>query len=251
MLGRCLGLPEYLDGALELLIQEGLLEVEAEDGDKVDADYEHYDDLKRAARKLVDELKDDPALRVKQDSWEWLEGYPTAGADAQQVAAEAEIKWFADLTLDKVTYGGDLWVYAQLKMIIGDHATAQSRIEKGSIFNTLVGGDQHGGQLAMAIKMHFYPPSQASTVMSAAFLSTRVVDFIIDSAWPRPYDGAFQELNEYAFDLMRRATWKTAPKHEWVSIVQNKLVRAMKVYLPTFENLFKECPRSARWRSKN
>ena len=68
---KCLGLPEYLEDALDLLIDEGLFKTDDGDGDVVDVQYEHLDDLVDAAGELILGMPDRPELQVKADSFEW------------------------------------------------------------------------------------------------------------------------------------------------------------------------------------
>ena len=60
-----LHMTDYMEGALELLIQEGLLTEEDEDGNEVTRVYERHNDLCRKADELVLQLNDDPILTVE------------------------------------------------------------------------------------------------------------------------------------------------------------------------------------------
>lgn len=122
--------------------------------------------------------------------------------------------------------------------MLGCRSTEASRIEAGGTFFTLVGGDG-GGQLAQAIKTYYYP-SQASQPMATLFLVKRLVDFLIDTQWPEVYAQRFASLEEYAFDLPRRAEWKTATRQGWAALVQTKLANAIRMHLPTLEMIFRD-----------
>ena len=58
------------------------------------------------ANSIMDGLKDDPTVEVKQDSWEWLEDYDGS-------PQEAGIVWFYPLNLCDITkVSGDLRTFS-------------------------------------------------------------------------------------------------------------------------------------------
>ena len=76
---RCLDVP-WIEKAIGRLMEEGLCE--DEEGKIIV--YKSYDELVRAAHKLVVELKDDEALQIKAEAFEWLEDYPRQDARSTQ-----------------------------------------------------------------------------------------------------------------------------------------------------------------------
>ena len=72
---RCLDIPYYV-GALALLAEEGLFR----DKDNAIIEYKLYDELVRAAWAIILSLPDEDAFKIDANSFEWLEGFPAAGA---------------------------------------------------------------------------------------------------------------------------------------------------------------------------
>ena len=102
----------------------------------------------------------------------------------------------------------------------------------------MVGGGSGGGQLAQAIKNHCYPTARGTYDVDLTFLCGRLPSFLIDSRWPKVFDQHFNEWIDYAYDLPGRASWKSATRQEWIALIQNKLPRAMRLFLPTCAVLF-------------
>ena len=75
LIEKCLGVPEDLGDALELLIDEGLFEYEDDRGQVSGFVYDDINDLKKNADELCGQLKDRPEIEVKPESFEWLERY--------------------------------------------------------------------------------------------------------------------------------------------------------------------------------
>ena len=72
---RGLGLNEFLSDALELLIEEGLLEDEDDDGMSTVVECADAEDLQRRADAKVMALKDEAILTVQASSFDWLNGF--------------------------------------------------------------------------------------------------------------------------------------------------------------------------------
>jgi len=142
VLTKCLHLDNFIEPALGLLIDEGLTEIEGQEGGlPTERVFLTKNELYGQADKLVKELVDDPKLVVKEGCFEWLEGFTNRAQDN-------EIKWFSTFTMEEVTkHTNDLSVYVHLVLMLGPRGTMEVRIERGSTFNTLVGGGG-GGQLA-------------------------------------------------------------------------------------------------------
>ena len=234
MMVKCLDTHSFLVPALQLLVDEGLLEVEDEDGSRVERVFVDPSDLQVRADDLVGQLRDDPVLEVGATSFEWLEGFTNRAQDA-------DIAWLHALDLCEVTRRtGDMQAYAVLTLVLGARSTEAVRIDPSGIFNAMVGGGQ-GGQLCDAIKAFYYAGAMGGAgapVLSPQFLLRRLVDFFLDTEWPKVYKVSFKTWEEYAFDLANRALWKTATRQQWAAIVQGRLALAMKRHLPTLEELF-------------
>ena len=142
MMVKCLGMPEYLDDALDLLIDEGIFKTEDGDGDTVDIVYEYLDELIITASELILSMPDRQELQVNADSFEWLEGY-TGGPQV------AHIDWFSKVTLENLTERThDLSVYIDYTLMLGPRSTESIRIDKSSTFYAMIGEGGQGGQLA-------------------------------------------------------------------------------------------------------
>ena len=76
------------------------------------------------------------------------------------------MEWFAALSFEDITnHTKNLELYVELAFILGPRSTEAIRIQTGSTINTMIGGD-HGGQLALAIKMHYYPSGHSAIALS-------------------------------------------------------------------------------------
>ena len=232
-LEKILGIPEFLDNALDLLIQEGLFKEKDGEGEEQDVVYDKHTDLVRNADALVEQLKDDPIMKIDEDSWDWLEGF-------NNTPAHQPIAWIADLTLDKLTSTTkDLTVYIDLALAVGPRGTEAIRVDTTSTFYAMVGAGT-GGQLIQALTQFYYPAGQVAQVMQPGFLRGRLESFFIETKWPDPYDVTYSDLMQYPFDLPRRAAWKTATRQEWAAIIQERLKQAIVDFLPTLKQVFED-----------
>jgi hypothetical protein len=212
---KCLGLKEYLQAAAQLLVDEGLVRQDnVPDDDREDDELACADDLVRRADEIIKRCIDDPILEVNEESFDWLEGHG-------QTAHDQVIDEFAEVDLAQLTRRtNDLSVYIVLGQTTGHRSTQAIRTKANSTFNIMVGGDT-GGQLASAIKMYTFPASMQSVQVTLTMLWQRIPDFFLNTQWPKPYRRAFDDMNEYIFDLPRRASAKTATRNEWMAIVLN------------------------------
>ena len=224
---KCLGITEYLDEAVGLLIEQGLFYNDQDGTEKV---YDDYDDLCQEADMIVQAFKDDPKLIVTAESMEWLH-------DARRGAEEDAIKWFYEVTWkDMTAITNTLELYVELILTIGPRFTHEVRVDQQSVFYSMVGGTA-GGQLLTAVRQYYHHSTPASVVIAPSLLQTRLAQFFFDTQWPAPYRQDYKDAMEYIFELPKRAAWKTATRQEWVTMVQNKLKKAITRDLPTLEQL--------------
>ena len=230
---RGLGLKEFLTAALQLLIDEGLLEEEDEHGDTLLIDCVDADDLQRRADAKVIELRDQAALTVTGDSFDWLNGFDGRPQDAP-------ISWFHGLTLANLCeHTGTLRSYCDLAHLVGPRATAEGRIDPGSIFFQMVAGPA-GGQLGTSLKNYFYPATLGVVDVAPPFLVGRIEQFLRESAWPKVYRRQFNTTLEFAYDLPARARWPRAGRQEWVAMIRSKIAHALVDHLPVHNQLFED-----------
>ena len=87
-----------------------------------------------------------------------------------ETAASVGLQWFATWPLSQaVRLTGNLFVYTELNMLMGDRGTTASRIdEAGACYALLVAGS--GGQLTQVVRSHFYS-GVADGAASAAMLT--------------------------------------------------------------------------------
>ena len=230
---KCLDVGRYLAPALELIIEEGLLRREDEEGDDVPVQYADADEMYKAADALVKELKDSPEMLVKPERLEWLNGYNNNSA------READLEWFHNLTMDQVLRDGDLQAYVALGLAVGPRSLEAERSRPGSQFYTVVGAGGDGGQIAQAVRKYYFPGGQGGLTIDPSFLLDKVVTFFMDTAWPAPYDQSPPQWVDYAYELAHRAMWKTATRQEWMVVVTNKMKKAIKS-LPTLEMILRD-----------
>ena len=124
---RSLGLDgnlNFMDDALQLLLDEGLLRLGEDNADVFPPS--EVQDLYEGADRLVTQLRDRPELEVTPDSWEWLEGYEQSAR--AYTTKELEIDWIHQLTMRTLTEKtGDLQHYIALAWLVGPRATALER----------------------------------------------------------------------------------------------------------------------------
>ena len=231
---KCLGVQEFLAAALQLLVDEGLCTTVNDEGDEEPMEYMTYDQLKTRADALIEELKDDATLRIADTSFEWLEGYANRAADA-------DIAWFHTVTLEAVTKPtNNLAIYFDIKLVINHHATEAVRIDPTGMFYSIVGQGGRGGQLLDAVRAFYFPGAQAGQLATTTFIARRLVDFFIDTRWPAVYNIYSNDLDTYAFELPRRAMWKTATSQEWAALIQNRLGPSIQKGLPIMARLMQD-----------
>ena len=229
---RCLNVSDFLAPALQLMVEEGFLSEQAEEGEEGESTpivYEDYDAASRAADTMVEELKDAPQMRWNEESFEWLDQF-------QDIALYESISWFAKFPIADLTEKtGDLTLYDQLNKMVGPRAKETDRVDPTSTFFAVIA---NGGQLTDAMKTFFYRRPPASVTVAPSFLLQRLPQFLLESQWPDPYQEDFQLMTEYAFDLPGRASWTVASAQEWPALVQNKLRGALRRgKLPTLAEL--------------
>ena len=130
---RCLDIPYYV-AALAQLAEEGLFR----DKNNAIIEYKLYDELVRAAWAIILSLPDEDAFKIDANAFEWLEGFPASGA---RNAKEDEIAWFSTIPMSELAKRqSNYYVIASLRMLVGHHGTAASRIEKTGTYYVMVGG---------------------------------------------------------------------------------------------------------------
>ena len=90
-----LSLEGFLQKALEVIIEEGLLTELGHDEEEVATSFDDFDALVDKADRIVGQLQDHPGLQISDDSFEWLDQF----TDSAQYKA---IKWFHELTISQV-----------------------------------------------------------------------------------------------------------------------------------------------------
>ena len=161
-----LGLREFIEGALEALIEAGLLVVIDTDGEQHDRVFDNPTELYERADQIILANPDNPAFVATERSFEWFEGFD----DTQ---AEHTIKWFAPLSVTCVCRRtSTLQSYVALTKHLGDRGTAKARIDCDKTFFAMVGGGT-GGQLVESLKAYYYH-GQTSAPTSLEFLRGRI-----------------------------------------------------------------------------
>ena len=231
---RCLDLQHWLVPALDLLEANELLSENDEEGTPRDRTFENYDDLVRRADQLVKQLEDHADLTVEATSFDWVNGHNPS-------QATQGYNWMAGTTIEELTRTSrKLRHYLDFRLIIGPHSTEAGRQDTTSIFHTQVGATG-GGQLANAIRAFYYPSQWASgAAIAPEFLSRRIPDFVRESQWPSVYRMHYNKQIDYAFDLPRRAAWRTATRLQWAALVQDRLAKAIVTHLPFLERVCRD-----------
>ena len=227
---RCLGIDEFVRDALDELITQDIFVAQDDDGNDIVRVYDTEKELLEVADAIIEAMPDEENLKVDESGWDWLEGF------ANNPGADQDIAWLATgLNLTMLTQSrGDLYLYTEFKLMMGEHGTEASRIDTGGIFWTMVGAGASGGQLAEAIRKFYFPGS--TTVMHPNFLLPKLPSLLEDTEWPREFNNPLPNWQDYSFDLMPRASYKTATHSQLAVILQPKLPTAIIENFPVLWN---------------
>lgn len=163
--------------------------------------FKSYHDLQQRCDEIISSNPDNPAFQIEDDG-EWEE------ADD---LTQSELEWLSTVTLEDLTKRqGNLRAYVDLAKVVGPRALDAERMADHSQLRAMA-GESGGGQLLIALKFFYLPPSQSSSV-HPLFLSKRLTDFMIDTAWPYLFDLEQPDYLEAAFDLTHRCQWAKATK---------------------------------------
>ena len=66
------------------------------------------------------------------------------------------------------------------------------------------------------------------------------MDFLTETQWPPMYDHQHTRWEEYAYDIPRRAAWKTATRQEWAALVHTKIAKTLLRHMPTLTALLED-----------
>ena len=203
---KCLGIKEYMDAALTYLIDEQLFEEEDDDGNVEVYEYTDMDDLYQQADKMVKLNADSVDILVDENSFDWLQ-------DFDDTPAEKPFEWLFNIKFEQLTAPtGTMELYIELSFLVGPRSTQAQRLKVDSIFHAMasVGG---GGQLIDCVTKHFFGASAGG--MEATFVGQQMPAFLMATQWPEHYAGEMPDLNDYARDLAKRASWKKASRQEY------------------------------------
>ena len=194
---RCLDISNYIGDALDLLIEEGLLEETDEEGNTASKIYEDVNDLQEEANRLITQLQDHAALAVDDKSFEWLEDFGD-----RQGTDDAHVKWLHEVSLCDVTMRtGNLESYVDLILLLGPRSTEQVRVDHTSLFYAMVGQGE-GGQLTAAMRKVYFTEG---TPPPPTFTAKRLGTFFAETKWPDALKTEYTTSEEYAYDLPKRA----------------------------------------------
>ena len=113
-----LALDEFLRPALQLLVTEGFITREDDEGDENVYVYEDRHEMMLKADELVEQLGDHDELTVKKESFDWYEGH-------EDTIDAPELRWFASLNLKQLTeVTGTLEIYSELVLLTGPRYAA-------------------------------------------------------------------------------------------------------------------------------
>ncbi|KAL3901645.1 MAG: hypothetical protein SGPRY_012250 [Prymnesium sp.] len=215
---------EWLAAALSELVDNAkLLDTDVDDDQNVRA-FASMDELQDHCDTTLLQHLPHPLLTM-DDSQNWL--------NTEDVPAGDAVAWLDSVTLAQLTTKTkNLRAYVDLAKTVGPRAR-QDRRGGGSQLMVMAGGAM-GGQLIQVLKGYYLSPSQATTFIDPLFMANRMEDFFRDTSWPYPYEMAYTEFFEFAFDLTRRAAWHKATKQEWATLVHTILPMAI-LKLPTME----------------
>ena len=230
---KCLSTVNFMHRALRLLIDEGLLTKVNDDGEEELYVFEDLDEFMDKADALILQLIDRPELMIDETSWEWTEGF-----DANGPQGSADLVHMHALSLEMMTRATqDLRIYSTLNLMAGPRSTQQAMVDPEEVFYSLFKTD---GIFLTTIQGYYHPSAGAVPIAAPSFLMKRASDFLLDTEWPTVYQVMFATWQDYAFDLPRRAKWKTANTQEWAALIQDRLATVIRRHLPTMYLVFED-----------
>ena len=228
---KCLGIGEYMDDALEMLIEQGCFEIQGDDGEWEIYVYDELDELNEEADTVVKRMPDAPEFLVTEHSWEWLHNF-------DDTAGEQGHKWLYSLSLGALTkHTGTLELYVDLMLIVGPRSTKTVRTQTDSTFYNMVAAGT-GGQVIAGVKKYYYPGDAGAVPMEVSYLAMQLPQFLFSTRYPLPYRVEHTNLEDYARDAVWRACWKTATRQEWTVFAQDKIRFALRNRLPTMGDIY-------------
>lgn len=219
----CLSCEAITDGSLNALLEAGLVDVPAVDGEEENEeevrDFLNFTELQKEADAIAQSKRDDDdRLSIDASRWDRFEA----------LGANSEYQWLEDITIGELTGRcNSLEVYVDLSKTLGPRGLEAIRSRAGEQVKIMAGGGQ-GGQLLALLKEYYLAPAAAALPVAPAFMAYRLPDFLIDTRWPEPLDVELKDMRDYAFDMTLRATWQKAGRNEWPTIVQGRLGPAIR-----------------------
>ena len=207
---RCLDLATYLRPALELLLDNDLVEYD-DDGEVVVM--AGPTELQARADELVTQLKDDPALLVTHTHWDHFENLSPPCTAMYQWLENVNLQYLTEQTMD-------ISMYTELSQVVGARALDAHRLAPDRQLRNVAGGPR-GGELLAKLNAYFdtdYVPDYAKN---------RLAEFLYETRWPAPFDLEFTSMESYAHDLSGRSKWNKATRAEWPPLILSKVSRAV------------------------
>lgn len=111
------------------------------------------------------------------------------------------LDWLNDVTLEDLTRKiSNLRGYVDLAKIVVLRAVDSESLRQDSQLRAMA-GELGGRQLMHGLKGFYLSPAPQGFMVQPAFLARRLPDFLVETAWPYPYELHVPDFMESALDL--------------------------------------------------
>ena len=180
---------DTIANAIEALVEHGLLGSADDDDDEELRVFQTYDELLTTCDKLVRQHPEEPRFQVDHTSFDTYEPFVAGGRG----------QWVNGFMMDRVTRKtGNLTLYVELAELLGPRALQADRDHAESQFVMMTDGPDRG-LLITTVRSYYYGNRAAAT--PAAFATSKLLDFLVDTRWDFPWDISSHDPSFYTLDL--------------------------------------------------
>jgi hypothetical protein len=144
-----------------------------------------------------------------------------------------ELAWLEEVSVGDLVKHGTLEPFVEFKAMLGNHATAASRLVAGTMLQTM--GAAPSGIIFSNMQTFF-----GVHIDEPAYFYERMADFFQLTQWPETYDMPPNTCKGLAFELPQRVAWPSAKREDEVALVLPKLPAAV-ARLPYLAKLLEGC----------
>ena len=141
--------------------------------------------------------------------------------------------WLEEVSVGDLVKLGTLEPFVEFKAMLGNHATAASRLVAGTMLQTM--GAAPNGIMFANMQTFF-----GVRIDEPAYFFERLADFFQLTQWPETYNMPPNTCKGLAFELPQRVAWPSVKREDEVALVLPKLPAAV-AGLPYLAKLLEGC----------